>query len=188
MSDYVVESGASARARARRRRAAITLLAVLLVLFGAFWYAYSYYRNPPAAAATPTATCTTAKQPAKVTVNVYNATGRDGLAASTAEELKARVGGSQIDVVLAPESDVSIAATAIELASGYAPTVDAATRRITAPVVEPVATLSAVLRGLEDVGVTAEDVALRRPTLDEVFLQLTGRPAVEDSASAEVAA
>ena len=47
-------------------------------------------------------------------------------------------------------------------------------RRITGPAHEPVATLEAVLRALDDVGVEAEDVALRRPTLDEVFLSLTG--------------
>jgi len=34
-----------------------------------------------------------------------------------------------------------------------------------------------VLRALEEHGIEAEDVALRRPTLDEVFLRLTGRPA-----------
>ncbi len=45
-----------------------------------------------------------------------------------------------------------------------------------------------MLRGLEDVGVVAEDVALRRPTLDEVFLQLTGRPAEVAEEPEEVAA
>lgn len=105
------------------------------------------------------------------------------IAAGTPAELKARVGGSQIDVVVAAEVDVSIAATAVELACGSAPVVDAATRRITAPAPEPVTTLGAVLRGLDDVGVTAEDVALRRPTLDEVFLQLTGQPAAEEVAA-----
>ena len=51
-------------------------------------------------------------------------------------------------------------------------------RRVTGPAVDPVVTLAAVLAGLSDVGVVAEDVSLRRPTLDEVFLALTGRPAV----------
>jgi ABC-2 type transport system ATP-binding protein len=111
------------------------------------------------------------------------------IASGTPSALKARVGGSQIDVVVAAGSDVSIAATAVKLACGSPPSVDTSTRRITAPAAEPVAVLGAVLRGLEDVGVTAEDVALRRPTLDEVFLQLTGRPAVEERAeAAEVAA
>lgn len=90
MNDYVVESGASTRARSRRRRAAITLSAVLLLLFGAFWYAYSYYRDGTPATASPTPCVTTTTKPVAVKVNVYNATNRDGLAASTAALLKKR--------------------------------------------------------------------------------------------------
>ena len=48
---------------------------------------------------------------------------------------------------------------------------------MTGPAHDPVATLAEVLTGLAAVGIEAEDVALRRPTLDEVFLSLTGRPA-----------
>ncbi|MBE2319785.1 ATP-binding cassette domain-containing protein [Solirubrobacter sp. CPCC 204708] len=110
------------------------------------------------------------------------------IASGTPAELKARVGGSQIDVVVAAESDLSVAASAVGFACGCTPSVDTAVRRVTAPAVEPVAALGAVLRGLEDVGVTAEDVALRRPTLDEVFLQLTGRPAESETSAEEVAA
>jgi len=109
------------------------------------------------------------------------------IAAGTPAELKARVGGSQIDVVVAAEEDLSVAVTAVGFACGCAASVDAAVRRVTAPASEPVAALGAVLRGLEDVGVVAEDVALRRPTLDEVFLQLTGR-AAEVEETEEVAA
>jgi ABC-2 type transport system ATP-binding protein len=108
------------------------------------------------------------------------------IASGTPASLKARVGGSQIDVVVAAESDVSVAASVVEVACGVPASIDGAVRRVTAPAVEPVAALGAVLRGLEDVGVVAEDVALRRPTLDEVFLQLTGR--VAETSSEEVAA
>lgn len=90
---YVVESGASRGRRARRRRALITLGVVALMLFFAFWYAYSYYRSDPEpkAAATPSCTTTTgAPKPASITVNVYNATDRNGLAAKTAAEVKKR--------------------------------------------------------------------------------------------------
>lgn len=95
MSDYVVESGASARARARRRRTLITLGLVALLLFGAFWFAYSYWKQPAKPSAGPTPTCTTAApnptaSAAPVKVNVYNATNRSGLAAATAKELKKR--------------------------------------------------------------------------------------------------
>ena len=90
---YVVESGASKDARrARRRRALITLGVVALMLFFAFWYAYSYYRDSGTPVATPTTNCTrtTAPTPAQVTVNVYNATDRNGLAAKTATQVRAR--------------------------------------------------------------------------------------------------
>jgi LytR cell envelope-related transcriptional attenuator len=97
---YVVESGASRARRARRRRALITLGVVALMLFFAFWYAYSYYRDSDKAKAAPTTTCTTsaakptgkaaARTPAQVTVNVYNATERNGLAAKTATDIRKR--------------------------------------------------------------------------------------------------
>lgn len=90
---YVVESGASRARRARRRRALITLGVVALMLFFAFWYAYSYYQGSDRAKAAPSPRCTatsTARTPAQVTVNVYNATDRTGLAAKTAAEVRKR--------------------------------------------------------------------------------------------------
>ena len=92
---YIVESGASSSRRARRRRALITLGLVALLLFFAFWYAYSYYeasdgRRSTVAKPTCTATATAALTPAGVTVNVYNATDRSGLAASTATAVRKR--------------------------------------------------------------------------------------------------
>ena len=94
------------------------------------------------------------------------------IADGTPEELKARVGGSQVDVVVGLES-LSAAAAAVERACGSV-IVDEDRRRISGPAHAPVATLEAVLSALADAGVTPEDVALRRPTLDEVFLSLTG--------------
>ena len=49
---------------------------------------------------------------------------------------------------------------------------------------EPVAALTALLATLEAAGIAAEDVALRRPTLDEVFLQLTGHAAAPEELAA----
>jgi ABC-2 type transport system ATP-binding protein len=63
------------------------------------------------------------------------------------------------------------------------PDVDRETRRISAPVRERVAALTEVARALQDAGIAAEDVAVRRPTLDEVFLHLTGRHAEEEVAA-----
>ena len=90
---YVVESGASLARRARRRRALITLGVVALMLFFAFWYAYSYYQGTDKAKAAPSPTCTatsTARTPGQITVNVYNATDRTGLAAKTAADVRKR--------------------------------------------------------------------------------------------------
>ncbi len=89
---YVRESGYARRQRVRRRRMAITLGLVLLALFFAFWYALSYYdgaKDTP----TPRKTCVTppaALAPAKIRVNVYNATTRTGLAATTSTSLASR--------------------------------------------------------------------------------------------------
>jgi ABC-2 type transport system ATP-binding protein len=86
------------------------------------------------------------------------------------EQLKATLGGSQVDLVVG-EGDEPAAAELLELVSGTAPEVDG--RRLSAPVHDPVASLTEVLHGLETLGIEVEDVALRRPTLDEVFLRLT---------------
>jgi hypothetical protein len=76
----------------RRRRTLVTLALVILMLFFAFWYAYSYYRASGAPSAHPPVTCatSTAPTPRTVTLNVYNATDRNGLAARTATQLRQR--------------------------------------------------------------------------------------------------
>jgi hypothetical protein len=92
---HVVESAASRRHR-RNRRTAIILVLLIAALAGAFYYAASYMNRPstPAAAACPTTGSTARAAPAiapgQVTVNVYNATSRAGLAADTAKNVKAR--------------------------------------------------------------------------------------------------
>lgn len=94
---YVVESGSSQRAR-KRHRTAITLLVAVALLVGAFYYASTYFKRPQSAAACPSATRTTAAAPAQgaapspgqITVNVYNATPRNGLATEAAKTVKER--------------------------------------------------------------------------------------------------
>ncbi|MBK8731157.1 MAG: LytR C-terminal domain-containing protein [Tetrasphaera sp.] len=95
-----VESDSSIAARRRRRKSLITLAVLLLGLFFAFWWAYSYYKasNETPGASKPTssaaATCQpvdpNAVTPDKVTVNVYNATKRAGLAGSVSKEIAAQ--------------------------------------------------------------------------------------------------
>ncbi len=95
MSDFEPEVELTARVDRRRRRATITLVSLALVLFFAFWYAFSYYRSATAPGATATAVpCVTISKGSVVAsttkVNVYNATRRNGLAASTARQLQDR--------------------------------------------------------------------------------------------------
>jgi ABC-2 type transport system ATP-binding protein len=93
------------------------------------------------------------------------------------EALKAQIGGSQVDLVVRDPADLAAAAELLGRVSETPPEADPDARRVTAPVLDRVASLGELLRALEEHGIEAEDVALRRPTLDEVFLHLTGRRA-----------
>jgi ABC-2 type transport system ATP-binding protein len=105
------------------------------------------------------------------------------IAEGTPGQLKSRIGGDQIDVVVRGADELTAAAGIVGRVAGAAVEVDADTRRISAPVHQRVATLTEVVRALDDAGVAAEDIALRRPTLDEVFLRLTGHHADQEVAA-----
>ncbi|MFJ6464514.1 ATP-binding cassette domain-containing protein [Streptomyces sp. NPDC091387] len=91
-------------------------------------------------------------------------------AEGTADELKARVGGDRIDVVVRDAAQLDRAAG---LLTGGA-VVDRDRRLAGAPAGDRMATLARTVRVLEEAGIEAQDIAVRRPTLDEVFLSLTG--------------
>ncbi|MFI8192875.1 ATP-binding cassette domain-containing protein [Streptomyces sp. NPDC085946] len=95
------------------------------------------------------------------------------IAEGTADELKSRVGGDRIDVVLRDAGQLG-AAVALLPVPADAVAVDPDRRLLSWPVTERMTALFGVVRALEEAGIEAEDVALRRPTLDEVFLHLTG--------------
>ncbi|MET9604013.1 ATP-binding cassette domain-containing protein [Streptomyces sp. NPDC006512] len=92
-------------------------------------------------------------------------------AEGTADELKARVGADRIVVVLRDAADLARAA---EAAPHPDPSVDRDALTLSFPVEDRMAGLTRTLRALEEAGVEAADLSVRRPTLDEVFLQLTG--------------
>ncbi|MFG1707604.1 ATP-binding cassette domain-containing protein [Nonomuraea sp. M3C6] len=95
------------------------------------------------------------------------------VAEGTPDELKSKLGGDRLDVVIHdPARLTEAAAIAGAVASGPAE-IDQDTRHVRAPVNERVQALTEVLAALAAAGIEAEDVALRRPTLDEVFLNLT---------------
>ncbi|MEE1790100.1 ATP-binding cassette domain-containing protein [Streptomyces sp. BE308] len=95
-------------------------------------------------------------------------------AEGTADGLKALVGGDRIDVTLRDASRLGEAAV---LLGGTDLRVDEDRRLLSAPAPDRMATLTRTVRALEEAGIEAEDIAVRRPTLDEVFLSLTGRSA-----------
>ncbi|MFE6039528.1 ATP-binding cassette domain-containing protein [Streptomyces sp. NPDC056452] len=92
------------------------------------------------------------------------------IAEGTADQLKAMVGGDRIDVVV---HDVTLLGAAARLL-GEGVSVDADRRLLSAPAPDRMAALTRTVRALEEAGIEAEDIAVRRPTLDEVFLSLTG--------------
>ncbi|PRX51142.1 ABC-2 type transport system ATP-binding protein [Prauserella shujinwangii] len=100
------------------------------------------------------------------------------IATGSPDRLKARIGG-RIDVVLADGADLGEAARVLSAiaAEGTRPDADPERRLVSVPVGADSVTLPDVVRRLDQEGVPAVDVGLRRPTLDEVFLTLTGRPA-----------
>jgi ABC-2 type transport system ATP-binding protein len=88
-------------------------------------------------------------------------------------ELKAQLGGDHLDVVVRDAARLPDAAEIVERAAASAVAHDTDKRLVSAPVHDPMSALTEVVRALEDAEIEAEDIALRRPTLDEVFLHLT---------------
>ena len=99
------------------------------------------------------------------------------IAEGTSDTLKAEVGGERVEVTVGPDADLAVARELLRpLAVGEIGT-DEHTRTLTAPVSGGTGTLVTALRALDDAGVPVLDAGLRRPTLDDVFLTLTGHAA-----------
>jgi ABC-2 type transport system ATP-binding protein len=99
------------------------------------------------------------------------------IAEGTSDELKAQVGGERLEFTLADPAELDQAVAALmPLGAGEAQ-VDRHTRHLTLPVDGGAAVLVAALRELDAKGIAVHDVGLRRPTLDDVFLSLTGHVA-----------
>jgi ABC-2 type transport system ATP-binding protein len=96
------------------------------------------------------------------------------IAGGTPEQLKVEVGGDRLELVVEHERDLVAAAAVVARAADAEPEVEADVRRISAPVSQRVAVLTQVLQALADTEVAVADIGLRRPTLDDVFLHLTG--------------
>jgi ABC-2 type transport system ATP-binding protein len=99
------------------------------------------------------------------------------IARGTSDQLKARTGGERVEVVVHERERI---ATASEVLRGFGKgdtTVKEHMRKITVPVSGGAKLLAEVIRELDVRGIEIDDIGLRRPTLDDVFLSLTGHAA-----------
>ncbi len=99
------------------------------------------------------------------------------IADGTARELKASIGGEHLEVTL-EEPDERAAAAVAPLASGAVQLMDGG-KRLRAPVVPRHGLVTAVVRALDDAGITVDDIEMHHPSLDDVFFALTGHAAEE---------
>lgn len=109
------------------------------------------------------------------------------IAQGTGNELKDQMGGSIIELHVAEESRGD-AIEALSTVSADAPTFDEYKSSLRLPAPDGSQTLLKVVRRLDERGIAVQDVALHKPTLDDVFLTLTGRGAAEAESESEKAA
>ncbi|HEY3701646.1 MAG TPA: ATP-binding cassette domain-containing protein [Acidimicrobiales bacterium] len=102
------------------------------------------------------------------------------IAEGTADELKDQLGGDVVEVRVASSDDLDKAIAAVAGLGDGKPQVDAEQRRMTLPAKGGAATLMAAARRLDEGDITLEDLSLRRPSLDDVFMALTGHGAGAD--------
>jgi ABC-2 type transport system ATP-binding protein len=113
------------------------------------------------------------------------------IARGTSDELKAKVGGERLEVVVHEPDSLGRAVEVLSRIGSDQPVVEERNRRITVAVVGGAKLLADVVRELDSADVSIDDIALRRPTLDDVFLTLTGHAAeerAEEEAAQEAAA
>jgi ABC-2 type transport system ATP-binding protein len=109
------------------------------------------------------------------------------IAQGTPGELKSRAGADVIELHTADVASMEHAASVLRsLRTGEAtgdPVTDPATHQCSLPAPGGAKLLPLVVRALDDAGVAMEDISLRRPTLDEVFLALTGKTGTKEDAA-----
>jgi ABC-2 type transport system ATP-binding protein len=107
------------------------------------------------------------------------------IAHGTSDELKTQIGGERIEIVLASSADLPPAQTILARPCVGDVQVDEPVRRLTAAVTGGADVLRDVLQRIADANIAVVDVGLRRPTLDDVFLTLTGHAAEEVAESTD---
>ncbi len=102
------------------------------------------------------------------------------IARGTPDELKRQVGGERLAVVLANQADFDRAAGILKAVGSDEPQLDLGTREVSVPVTRGAAALIEAVRQLDAADIEPVDIGLHRPTLDDVFMKLTGRTAGEE--------
>ena len=108
------------------------------------------------------------------------------IADGTADQLKERVGGLRVEVHVTEPSAATAAAEALAPMSEEAPVVEG--EKVRVRVDRETGTIMEAARRLDAAGIDADDVAVRRPTLDDVFLTLTGRELSQEESEGEAGA
>jgi ABC-2 type transport system ATP-binding protein len=110
------------------------------------------------------------------------------IARGTADQLKRQVGGERLEITISNAEYIGAAQRVMEALGEGQARVDAETRHVSVPVASHDGVLTRVIRELDAADVRVDDIGFRRPTLDEVFLTLTGKPAEEAERAEEVPA
>jgi ABC-2 type transport system ATP-binding protein len=105
------------------------------------------------------------------------------IADDTPDGLKNLVGGDRIEVVVAERAEIPRVVKVVARVTDGEPEADETELRVHAPVTDRVGALTEVARTLQDEGVRVEDIGLRRPSLDDVFLRLTGHRTEKEAAA-----
>ncbi len=103
------------------------------------------------------------------------------VATGSPDELKRQIGGNIVELHVRNQRDLARVAELLGRLDDGEARIDAPTRRVSVRVESGGEGLMSALRSLQDAGVELEDIAMRQPNLDEVFLALTGRPAEDHS-------
>jgi ABC-2 type transport system ATP-binding protein len=107
------------------------------------------------------------------------------IARGTADELKSQLGGETLDIVVGSDEQVAPAAEVLRGVGNGTPAVDQRLRRISVGVSGGASSLVEAVLRLDERAVEVLDIGLHRPTLDDVFLSLTGHTAQEAAGDAD---
>jgi ABC-2 type transport system ATP-binding protein len=110
------------------------------------------------------------------------------IARGTAAELKRQVGGERIELTLPAGSDLAAAAGVLTRLGAQEPQIDHERWQVTAPIDATPGLTTTVAAELQAIGLQLDAAALLRPTLDDVFLTLTGHSATDEDESTPEAA